>query len=57
MQVKPGDYNDDVVYLCEECDDREVPQEVEVVPQPPSAPPGHTYYLTLLKDNLLIRQG
>lgn len=57
MKVQAVDYTDGVEYLCEECDGREVAREVKVVPQPPSAPPGHTYYLTLLKDDLLVRQG
>ncbi|XP_076800082.1 uncharacterized protein LOC143445104 isoform X1 [Clavelina lepadiformis] len=57
MKVSPSDYNEGTSYLCEECDHREVPKEVEVVPQPPSAPPGHTYYLTLLKDSLLVKVG
>nr|CAB3263364.1 uncharacterized protein LOC778906 [Phallusia mammillata] len=57
MGVLPDDYNDERAYLCEECDERDVPVEVEVVPQPPNAPPGHTYYLTLTKDNMVVKQG
>ncbi|XP_066274110.1 histone-lysine N-methyltransferase ASH1L-like isoform X3 [Branchiostoma lanceolatum] len=44
-------------YLCEECDPRPVDREVPMVPQPPYANRGCTYYLTLLRDDLLIRQG
>lgn len=44
-------------YICEECDPRPVPVEVKVIPPPPNTPPGHTYYLTLLRDDLLVKQG
>eukprot|EP00058_Branchiostoma_floridae_P026086 XP_002611576.1 hypothetical protein BRAFLDRAFT_117164 [Branchiostoma floridae] len=44
-------------YLCEECDPRQVDREVPMVPQPPYANRGCTYYLTLLRDDLLVRQG
>ncbi|XP_002121834.2 uncharacterized protein LOC778906 [Ciona intestinalis] len=57
MDARPDDYNDERAYLCEECDARQVPTQVRVVPQPPSAPPGHTYYLTLMKDDMQVKQG
>uniref|UniRef100_H2YR92 Histone-lysine N-methyltransferase n=1 Tax=Ciona savignyi TaxID=51511 RepID=H2YR92_CIOSA len=58
MSALPEDYNDERAYLCEECDEREFPSQVKVVPQPPLArPPGHTYYLTLMKDELKVKQG
>lgn len=54
MGVKPGSTDR---YLCEECDPRPYSREVQVIPTPPNTPPGHTYYITLLRDSLLIKQG
>ena len=31
--------------------------EVEMVPQPPNAPPGHKYFVSLLKEGLCVKQG
>lgn len=44
-------------YLCEECDPRPYSKEVKVIPPPADTPPGHTYYVTLLRDDLLVKQG
>lgn len=57
MGVVLEEYSDERAYLCEECDERDLPVEIEVIPQPPNAPPGHTFYLTLKKDSLLVKQG
>ena len=57
MKVNPDDYGEETSYLCEECDERYVPNEIELVPQPPNAPPGHIYFRTLMKDDMLVKLG
>ncbi|KAK1805371.1 hypothetical protein P4O66_019681 [Electrophorus voltai] len=44
-------------YLCEQCDPRPVDREVPMVPQPSYAQSGSTYYICLLRDDLLLHQG
>nr|XP_032824518.1 uncharacterized protein LOC116950675 [Petromyzon marinus] len=44
-------------YLCEECDPRSIDREVPMVPQPPFAEPGRTYFMCLELDELLIKVG
>ena len=44
-------------YLCEECSPRLVSPEVPMTPQPADAPKDHKYFITLLRDNLQIKQG
>uniref|UniRef100_A0A8C4NHN1 Histone-lysine N-methyltransferase ASH1L n=1 Tax=Eptatretus burgeri TaxID=7764 RepID=A0A8C4NHN1_EPTBU len=44
-------------YLCHECDPRPVEKEVIMTPQPEFAQPGCTYYICLLRDDLLLKQG
>nr|XP_039270681.1 uncharacterized protein LOC120345335 isoform X1 [Styela clava] len=54
MGVKPGNTD---CYMCEECDPRPFSREIKVIPPPPHTPTGHTFYMTLLRDNLLVKQG
>uniref|UniRef100_UPI00358EFC59 histone-lysine N-methyltransferase ASH1L-like isoform X2 n=1 Tax=Myxine glutinosa TaxID=7769 RepID=UPI00358EFC59 len=44
-------------YLCEECEPRPVEREVPMVPQPTYAQPNCIYYLCLIRDDLLLKQG
>ncbi|XP_053559190.1 histone-lysine N-methyltransferase ASH1L [Bombina bombina] len=44
-------------YLCEQCDNRPVDREVPMTPCPHYAQPGCIYYICLLRDELLLRQG
>ncbi|KAK8390288.1 hypothetical protein O3P69_010163 [Scylla paramamosain] len=44
-------------YLCEECSPRLISPEVPMNPQPPDAPKDHKYFITLLRDNLQVKQG
>ncbi|XP_013779563.1 uncharacterized protein LOC106464006 [Limulus polyphemus] len=44
-------------YLCEMCDPRELSKEICMTPQPRDAKPGCTYYLTLLKDDIQVKQA
>ncbi|XP_018420740.1 PREDICTED: histone-lysine N-methyltransferase ASH1L [Nanorana parkeri] len=44
-------------YLCEQCDPRPVDQEVPMIPCPHYAQPGFIYFICLLRDDLLLRQG
>ncbi|KAK4303465.1 hypothetical protein Pmani_024522 [Petrolisthes manimaculis] len=44
-------------YLCEECCPRLISPEVPMNPQPPDAPKDHKYFITLLRDNLQVKQG
>ncbi|XP_047120741.1 histone-lysine N-methyltransferase ash1 [Schistocerca piceifrons] len=44
-------------YLCEQCNPRPVELEILMSPQPPYATPGLTYYITLLRGTLQLRQG
>nr|XP_053639713.1 uncharacterized protein LOC128693874 [Cherax quadricarinatus] len=44
-------------YLCEECSPRLISPEVPMNPQPPDAPRDHKYFITLLRDNLQVKQG
>ncbi|XP_075464260.1 histone-lysine N-methyltransferase ASH1L isoform X3 [Ascaphus truei] len=44
-------------YLCEQCDLRLVDREVPMTPCPHYAQPGCIYYICLLRDELLLRQG
>ncbi|XP_066993147.2 histone-lysine N-methyltransferase ash1 [Anabrus simplex] len=44
-------------YLCEQCSPRPVDLEIIMSPQPPYATPGLTYYITLLRGSLQLRQG
>ena len=44
-------------YLCEECSPRIVSPEVPMIPQPVDCPSDHKYFITLLRDNLQIKQG
>uniref|UniRef100_A0A8C4WVR3 Ash1 (absent, small, or homeotic)-like (Drosophila) n=1 Tax=Eptatretus burgeri TaxID=7764 RepID=A0A8C4WVR3_EPTBU len=44
-------------YLCEECEPRPLEREVPMVPQPAYAQPNCIYYLCLLRDDLLLKQG
>lgn len=45
-------------YHCERCSSREVDYEVPLDVPPPEVPsPNEKHYLTLMRDNLQIRQG
>lgn len=44
-------------YLCEQCDPRPVDREVPMIPRPHYAQPGCVYFICLLRDDLLLRQG
>uniref|UniRef100_A0A8C6IQU0 Histone-lysine N-methyltransferase ASH1L n=1 Tax=Melopsittacus undulatus TaxID=13146 RepID=A0A8C6IQU0_MELUD len=44
-------------YLCEQCEPRSVNREVPMIPRPHYAQPGCVYYICLLRDDLLLRQG
>lgn len=44
-------------YLCEQCLPRPVDREIKLDPQPSYATPGHSYYVTLLREDLQLRQG
>uniref|UniRef100_A0A3B3BKN0 Ash1 (absent, small, or homeotic)-like (Drosophila) n=1 Tax=Oryzias melastigma TaxID=30732 RepID=A0A3B3BKN0_ORYME len=44
-------------YLCEQCEPRPVDREVPMIPQPSYAQAGSTYYICLLRDELLLHQG
>ncbi|XP_053330544.1 histone-lysine N-methyltransferase ASH1L [Spea bombifrons] len=44
-------------YLCELCDPRPVDREVPMIPCPHYAQPGFIYFICLLRDELLLRQG
>ncbi|XP_026513881.1 histone-lysine N-methyltransferase ASH1L [Terrapene carolina triunguis] len=44
-------------YLCEQCDPRSVDREVPMIPRPHYAQPGCVYFICLLRDDLLLRQG
>ncbi|XP_074837427.1 histone-lysine N-methyltransferase ASH1L isoform X2 [Carettochelys insculpta] len=44
-------------YLCEHCDPRSVDREVPMIPRPHYAQPGCVYFICLLRDDLLLRQG
>ncbi|KAM9293897.1 LOW QUALITY PROTEIN: histone-lysine N-methyltransferase ASH1L [Gastrophryne carolinensis] len=44
-------------YLCEQCDPRPVDREVPMIPRPHYAQPGFIYFICLLRDDLLLRQG
>ncbi|XP_063215904.1 uncharacterized protein LOC134527289 isoform X2 [Bacillus rossius redtenbacheri] len=44
-------------YLCERCQPRPVDLEILMEPQPHYATPGLTYYITLLRGDLQLRQG
>ncbi|KAM4662430.1 LOW QUALITY PROTEIN: histone-lysine N-methyltransferase ASH1L [Discoglossus pictus] len=44
-------------YLCEQCDPRPVDREVPMIPCPHYAQPGCIYFICLLRDELLLRQG
>ncbi|XP_006814029.2 histone-lysine N-methyltransferase ASH1L-like [Saccoglossus kowalevskii] len=44
-------------YLCEQCEPRQVPKEIAMVPQPHYATPGCVYYLCLQRDDLKVKQG
>ncbi|KFW80394.1 Histone-lysine N-methyltransferase ASH1L [Manacus vitellinus] len=44
-------------YLCEQCEPRAVSREVPMIPRPHYAQPGCVYYICLLRDDLLLRQG
>ncbi|XP_071987710.1 histone-lysine N-methyltransferase ASH1L isoform X2 [Engystomops pustulosus] len=44
-------------YLCEHCDPRPVDREVPMIPCPHYAQPGFIYFICLLRDELLLRQG
>ncbi|XP_063172900.1 histone-lysine N-methyltransferase ASH1L [Candoia aspera] len=44
-------------YLCEQCEARAVDREVPMIPRPHYAQPGCVYFICLLRDDLLLRQG
>ncbi|XP_054713752.1 serine-rich adhesin for platelets-like [Uloborus diversus] len=44
-------------YLCEQCSGLELSKEVLMIPRPHYATPDCQYYITLLKDELQIKQG
>ncbi|XP_063002203.1 histone-lysine N-methyltransferase ASH1L isoform X2 [Elgaria multicarinata webbii] len=44
-------------YLCEQCDPRTVDREVPMIPRPHYAQSGCVYFICLLRDDLLLRQG
>ncbi|XP_060614135.2 histone-lysine N-methyltransferase ASH1L isoform X1 [Anolis sagrei] len=44
-------------YLCEQCDLRAVDREVPMIPRPHYAQSGCVYFICLLRDDLLLRQG
>ncbi|XP_072214841.1 histone-lysine N-methyltransferase ASH1L [Excalfactoria chinensis] len=44
-------------YLCEQCEPRSVNREVPMIPRPHYTQPGCVYYICLLRDELLLRQG
>ncbi|KAM5129489.1 histone-lysine N-methyltransferase ASH1L [Mantella aurantiaca] len=44
-------------FLCEQCDPRIVDREVPMIPCPRYAQPGFIYFICLLRDDLLLRQG
>ncbi|XP_043245786.1 histone-lysine N-methyltransferase ash1-like [Amphibalanus amphitrite] len=44
-------------YACELCEPRYLSPEVRLKPQPEDAEPGLTYYLSLMRDQLQVRQG
>ncbi|KAM4014454.1 LOW QUALITY PROTEIN: histone-lysine N-methyltransferase ASH1L [Anomaloglossus baeobatrachus] len=44
-------------YICEHCDPRPVDKEVPMIPCPHYAQPGFIYFICLLRDELLLRQG
>ncbi|XP_031747240.1 histone-lysine N-methyltransferase ASH1L isoform X2 [Xenopus tropicalis] len=44
-------------YLCEQCNPRPVDREVPMIPCPHYAQPGFIYFICLLRDDLLLRQG
>ncbi|XP_066193931.1 histone-lysine N-methyltransferase ASH1L isoform X2 [Sylvia atricapilla] len=44
-------------YLCEQCEPRAVNREVPMIPRPHYAQPGCVYYICLMRDDLLLRQG
>lgn len=55
MGVTEKDYPEH--YMCEECSPRLVSPEVPMTPQPADTPKDHKYFITLLRDNLQIKQG
>lgn len=44
-------------YLCERCNPRDVDYEISLDVLPDYASPGEKHYLTLMRDDLQIRQG
>nr|XP_056709686.1 histone-lysine N-methyltransferase ASH1L [Euleptes europaea] len=44
-------------YLCEQCEPRTVDREVPMIPRPHYAQHGCVYFICLLRDDLLLRQG
>lgn len=52
-----GVHSDVEHYLCEQCDPRPVDREVPMTPRPHYAQPGCVYFICLLRDDLLLRQG
>ncbi|XP_042296720.1 histone-lysine N-methyltransferase ASH1L [Sceloporus undulatus] len=44
-------------YLCEQCESRTVDREVPMIPRPHYAQSGCVYFICLLRDDLLLRQG
>uniref|UniRef100_A0A670YUV8 ASH1 like histone lysine methyltransferase n=1 Tax=Pseudonaja textilis TaxID=8673 RepID=A0A670YUV8_PSETE len=44
-------------YLCEQCELRTVDREVPMIPRPHYTQPGCVYFICLLRDDLLLRQG
>ncbi|XP_037079667.1 histone-lysine N-methyltransferase ASH1L-like [Pollicipes pollicipes] len=44
-------------YVCELCEPRDLSPEVRLKPQPEDAEPGLVYYLSLVRDDLQVRQG
>lgn len=44
-------------YLCEQCLPRQVNRDILMNPQPDYATPGQIYYISLMREDLQLRQG
>jgi histone-lysine N-methyltransferase ASH1L len=44
-------------YLCEQCVPRQVNRDILMNPQPDYATPGQIYYISLMREDLQLRQG
>jgi histone-lysine N-methyltransferase ASH1L len=44
-------------YLCEQCVPRQVNRDILMNPKPEYAEPGETHYISLMREDLQLRQG